>query len=170
MKFAYADPPYIGQAKKHYRDHQDYAGEVDHAELIRRLERDYDGWALSCSSPTLGYLLSLCTTKVRVGAWVKPWAAQLNTVRVGYVWEPVIFAGGRWRPSEFDQRVYDWIMAPPVISNHNGTRGSKPQAFCYWLFTMLGVTTADEFDDLFPGSGAVTQHLEAWLRQTRLAV
>ena len=45
MKIAYADPPYIGCAHL-YRDHPDYAGEVDHARLIERLERDYDGWIL----------------------------------------------------------------------------------------------------------------------------
>lgn len=47
MKFAYADPPYIGQAKRLYGDHPDFAGEVDHAALIVDLLR-YDGWALSC--------------------------------------------------------------------------------------------------------------------------
>jgi hypothetical protein len=35
---ALADPPYPGQSKKHYADHPDYAGEVDHAELVERLE------------------------------------------------------------------------------------------------------------------------------------
>lgn len=35
---AYADPPYPGQAKRHYADHPDYAGEVDHGELMMRLE------------------------------------------------------------------------------------------------------------------------------------
>lgn len=33
MKIAYADPPYIGCAHL-YRDHPDYAGEVDHARLM----------------------------------------------------------------------------------------------------------------------------------------
>ena len=32
----YADPPYPGQGRKHYR-----CDEVDHAELIDRLVRDY---------------------------------------------------------------------------------------------------------------------------------
>lgn len=45
MKFAYADPPYPNQAHR-YKDHKDFAGEVDHAELVARLERDYDGWLL----------------------------------------------------------------------------------------------------------------------------
>lgn len=53
MKFAYADPPYVGQAKKHYSADPRCA-EVDHAELIARLCADFpDGWALSLSSPSL---------------------------------------------------------------------------------------------------------------------
>lgn len=42
MKFAYADPPYPGQARKHYGSHPDFGGEVDHSDLIAQLERDYD--------------------------------------------------------------------------------------------------------------------------------
>ena len=45
MKIAYADPPYPGCAHL-YRNHLDYAGEVDHAALVERLERDFDGWVL----------------------------------------------------------------------------------------------------------------------------
>jgi hypothetical protein len=52
LTVAYADPPYIGQSKKHYKDHEDYAGEVDHGALIDRLIADYpDGWALSLHMP-----------------------------------------------------------------------------------------------------------------------
>jgi len=47
VRFAYADPPYPGQSKKHYGDHPDYAGEVDHPALIAQLVAEYpDGWAL----------------------------------------------------------------------------------------------------------------------------
>ena len=49
MKIAYADPPYIGCAHL-YRDHPDYAGEVDHPardvdaqEAGRRLDRELSG-------------------------------------------------------------------------------------------------------------------------------
>ena len=35
---AYADPPYIGQARKHY-SHDPNCAEVDHAELIDRLNQ-----------------------------------------------------------------------------------------------------------------------------------
>jgi len=37
LSMAYADPPYPGQAKRHYGDHPDYAGEVDLGALIERL-------------------------------------------------------------------------------------------------------------------------------------
>lgn len=37
--------------------------------------------------------------------------------------------------------------------------GAKPPAFCRWLFAWLGARPGDEFDDLFPGSRAVT---DAW--------
>jgi hypothetical protein len=36
VRLAYADPPYPGRAHL-YADHPDYAGEVDHRELISRL-------------------------------------------------------------------------------------------------------------------------------------
>ena len=76
MKFAYADPPYIGQSKRHYKDHEDYAGEVNHKELINRLVKEYpDGWALSLSAPTLKQILNMCPDDVRVMVWVKPFHA-----------------------------------------------------------------------------------------------
>ena len=49
MRFAYADPPYIGQARKHYA-HDPRCAEVDHPALIRHLDSEFDGWALSMSA------------------------------------------------------------------------------------------------------------------------
>jgi hypothetical protein len=49
MKIGYADPPYIGCAHL-YRDHPDYAGEVDHAALIDRLQSEFAGWVLHASA------------------------------------------------------------------------------------------------------------------------
>lgn len=70
-RLVYADPPYPGQAKRHYGDHPDYAGEVDHGALIRRLLH-YDGWALSTSNRALRQVLALCPDHVRVLSWHKP--------------------------------------------------------------------------------------------------
>lgn len=89
LRIGYADPPYPGCAKL-YKDHPDYGGEVDHAQLVRRLEADYDGWVLHTSSVALADVLALCPKGVRVMAWVKPFAAFKRNVSVAYAWEPVI--------------------------------------------------------------------------------
>jgi hypothetical protein len=49
VKIGYADPPYIGCAHL-YANHPDYAGEVDHEELIGRLQDEFDGWVLHASA------------------------------------------------------------------------------------------------------------------------
>src|SRR5205823_3197858 len=90
IRVAYADPPYPGQAKKHYGSE-----EVCHRELITRLTDEYpDGWALSTSSPSLTALLPLCPPGCRVGAWVKPFCVYKPGVNPAYAWEPVIWRGG----------------------------------------------------------------------------
>ncbi len=63
-RFAYGDPPYINQAKKHY-SHDPQCAEVDHAQLIAKLET-YDGWALSCTSTSLQQILAMCPDDVRI--------------------------------------------------------------------------------------------------------
>lgn len=81
MRFAYADPPYIGQAKRHY-SHDPLCAEVDHAELIQRLTREFpDGWALSASAPSLATILPLCPSGYRVAVWVKTFCAFKRNVR-----------------------------------------------------------------------------------------
>lgn len=157
MKFAYADPPYLGQGAKHYGDLHEQAGDFDtvdaHARLIERMVEDYpDGWALSASSPSLRTLLPLCPEDVRVGAWVKPFAAFKANVGVAYAWEPVIFRGGRKRDRS-EPTTRDWIAEN--ITLQRGFPGAKPRAFCMWIMDMLHVQPGDTVDDLFPGSGAV---------------
>lgn len=154
MRFAYADPPYIGQAKRHYGNDPRCA-EVDHGELIERLNT-YDAWALSLSSPSLKQILALCPDDVRVMAWVKPFAVFRVGVNPAYAWEPVIVRGGR-RRDRSAETVRDWVMAN--ITMRRGTHGAKPAAFCNWLFDVLGMEPGDDFDDIFPGSGAVSM---AW--------
>jgi len=162
LRMAYADPPYIGQSKKHYSDHPDYAGEVDHQELIDRLCRDYpDGWALSLSSPTLREILDMIPKEIdyRVMAWVKPFAAFKRNVRVAYAWEPVIVVPAERLDGATPTR--DFVSCP--ITMKRGLTGAKPDAFCFWLFEAIGLRRSDHLDDLFPGSGAVA---EAWRRWT----
>ncbi len=156
MKFAYADPPYVGQANKHYKHEESYAGEVDHTDLLCSLKHDYpDGWALSCSSPSLQELLWIChqiQIKPRIAAWVKPFASFKPGVNPAYAWEPVLFMGGRKRDREEDT-VRDWMRCN--ITLMKGLSGVKPEPFSHWVFQLLGVEKGDELVDLYPGSGAV---------------
>lgn len=162
MKFAYADPPYIGQAKRHY-SHDPKCAEVDHQELVKKLCAEYpDGWALSLSSPTLQQILSYCPSDVRIMAWVKPFAVFRQNVRVAYAWEPVIVRGGRKR-SRQQLTVQDWVSAN--ITLNRGLCGAKPEAFCYWLFQVLNVQPGDTLDDLYPGTGIVSQCFSVFLAQ-----
>lgn len=85
-KFAYADPPYLGQGARHYgalhADAADCDSEAWHKALIERLCDEFpDGWALSLHTPSLKTMLNLCPDDVRVGAWVKPFAAFKKTSR-----------------------------------------------------------------------------------------
>lgn len=156
MNFAYADPPYIGQARKHYSADPRCA-EVDHAELIQRLVSDFpDGWALSLSSPSLKQIIALCPDDVRVMAWVKPFCAFKANVNPAYAWEPVIVRGGRKRTRE-QATTRDWLAES--ITLRKGLTGAKPKEFCYWIFDVLNVQPGDTLDDLFPGTGIVSRCL-----------
>jgi hypothetical protein len=161
LRVAYADPPYIGKAKKHYGLHPDYAGEVDFAGLIQRLTDDFpDGWALSCNSTNLRTLLPVCPVDTRVAAWVKPFAVFKKGVNPIYAWEPVLFRGGGSR--QLDDAYFDWVKATPMMG---GFVGAKPEEFSFWVFRLLRLRPGDELVDMFPGSGAVTRAWEKWQRQ-----
>lgn len=154
MRFAYADPPYVGQSRKHYG-----GAEVNHRLLIAHLVADFpDGWALSCSTPSLRDLLPLCPDDVRIGAWVKPFASFKPGVNPAYAWEAVLWRGGRKR-ARTEPTVRDWVSANITLCR--GCPGAKPVAFCSWVFDLLNARHSDDLVDIFPGSGAVG---EAWAR------
>lgn len=153
MIFVYADPPYIGQAKKHYNSE-----EVEHEHLIRKL-MSFDMWALSCSSPSLKIILPLCPDTARVGAWVKPFCSFKPNVNPAYAWEPVIFNNPRKRDRK-EKTARDFVSAN--ITLKKGLSGAKPEAFCYWLFELMGLLPEDKFIDLFPGTGIVTECWRQW--------
>jgi hypothetical protein len=157
MRFAYADPPYIGQAKRHYQ-----CAEVDHVELIAKLVTEFpDGWALSLSSPTLLRILTLCPPDVRIAAWCKSFCAFKRGVRPAYAWEPVIYWRGR-NPMNGHRALIpekngkqttpkDFIVEP--ITLQKGLVGAKPKRVCRWILDLLNVQPGDEVVDLFPGTG-----------------
>ena len=169
MKFAYADPPYIGQATRHYGKD---AREVNHPLLIRHLMDEYpDGWALSSSEPGMHVLIpilnSICgaeeigvSSRYRVCAWVKPFCSWKPNQRVPYAWEPVFVYGGRQKGGRGIPSVRDYVSAN--ITTQKGVHGAKPPAFWWWLFAVLGVEESDTIDDLFPGSCGGSRELAAY--------
>jgi hypothetical protein len=160
MRFAYADPPYVGQARKHYQ-----CDEIDHRELIAQLMTEYpDGWALSLSSPSLREILPMCPDDVRVAAWTKSFASFKPNVNPAYAWEPIIIRGGRKRTRE-QYTMRDWVNVP--ITLEKGLVGAKPGPFVYWLIEFLNMQPdEDELVDLYPGTGVVSRVVQEW-RKTR---
>lgn len=157
MRLGYADPPYPGKAA-YYKEHIDYAGEVDHAALVASLAGGYDGWALSTSSVALPRVLRLCDTTVRVAAWFR--GSRPTSSRFPLqAWEPVIYCPARY---DVSQRPGDDALihvSRPRTTDPGRVIGAKPAAFCQWLFELLGAQAQDEFVDIFPGSGGVQR---AW--------
>ena len=174
MRVAYADPPYPGCARL-YKDHPDYAGEVDHAELVERLERDFpDGWALSTSAAALPMILALCpavstTSELRVCVWVRS-VVPRPPARIMWSWEPLIVRTPNWRQRRRDDFVSDVLRGAGQPSGFLGgtITGQKPVGFCHWMFRLLGLMPTDELVDVFPGSGAVTRAWEVWRSQLRI--
>jgi hypothetical protein len=154
MRVAYCDPPYPGQAKKHYGDHPDFRGEVDHRALIGRLEDEFpDGWALSTGAKNLRDLLLLAPPETRVLIWDKKAGAPVGD-HFYWRWEPVLLRGCR-RPKGY----------PHTLLEEPSVTGAKPEKFCRWLFECMGLQADDELIDLFPGSGAVAAAWDAWRAQ-----
>lgn len=91
-RLAYADPPYPGKAWI-YREHADYAGEVDHEALVDWLTTEHDAWALSTSAEALPRILALCPPGSRVAAWVRGWRPNKAATIPLNAWEPVIYGG-----------------------------------------------------------------------------
>lgn len=155
MRFGYADPPYPGLARRYYD-----CAEVDHAELVDRLVREFpDGWALSTSAKALPMVLRLCPDDVRVCPWVNGERRSLAH-RPRVAWEPLIVCGGRERVIEPQEPCPDVLVYSGRQHSHpDALVGMKPAAFGEWLFRMLGAAPGDELVDLFRGSGAIER---AW--------
>lgn len=147
-----------------YKNHPDYAGEVDHKLLIERLVGEYpDGWALSTAERSLQDVLSVCPRGCRVLAWCRPFPPPMGYP--SYNWEPVIMVGGRKLdgvvPKSFTTVDHVNVAGKSFV-------GAKPEGFCFWVFRCLGALPGDTLDDLFPGSGAVGRAWDKYQRQVRL--
>lgn len=158
LRLAYADPPYVGKSHR-YRNHPDYSGEVNHAELVSRLVR-YDGWALSASATSIPLI---CRLLNGIEGWrIASWHRGPSTGRVTRgphsTWEPVFY-----KPARLSQEhARDSYQGCPRARTTDPAYvvGAKPPGFCNWLFSeLLQAAQRDSFTDLYPGSGGVTR---AW--------
>lgn len=163
MKFAYADPPYLGQGHQ-YTDTPEAAlrayDSIDAwADLAERLDTEYDGWALSMTSGNLFDILPLFDERPRIAAWVKPFAAFKRNVRIAYTWEPVLFRPGRDSSKDGAAVGRDHLAEP--ITMHKGFTGAKPERFCAWVLDLVGWMPGDELHDVFPGTGVMDRVVAA---------
>jgi hypothetical protein len=161
MRFAYADPPYLGLAGFYAHLHPEamiWDDPETHRALIERLCDEYDGWFLSLHEPSLRTILAMCPEKVRVASWVKPFASFKPNVTRAWTWEPVIFWGGR--PRTRQQGTWqDHLVCN--ITLRKGLVGAKPRAFCEWVLNGLNWQPGDELHDLFPGTGIMGEVVAA---------
>lgn len=158
MRFAYADPPYLTCGARYY-GYPEWDDPATHLALVGRLVSDYpDGWALSCRSVDLRWLLPACPPDVLVGAWTKPFAGSARKgVRIYRVWEPVIYRTVRRNTSE-GVRARDALVVNPT--RMLGFIGAKPAAFNRWVADLVGYVDGDTLDDLYPGTGGMGRELE----------
>lgn len=168
MRFAYADPPYLGCGRLYAKHHPEaliWDDPETHRALIERLGDEYpDGWALSCHTPSLRTLLPMCPTDVRIGAWVKPFHAYKKGVRPAYAWEPLIYRGGRNKnppaPPKGGKAITPKDFVSANITLKKNLTGAKPPAFNQWVLDLLNFQPGDELDDLFPGTGGMADALD----------
>ena len=159
MRLAYADPPYPGMAGLYPEN-----TEVDHVALIAQL-REYDGWALSTDERSLSYVLALCPPRTRVLAWCRSNAPFFNP-NPAASWEPVLLWPARTTPV----LVRSYLVAgiPSGYLQKNGLTGQKPPAFCEWVIRCLGAERHDTLEDVFPGTGVMTETFRSFQAQPPL--
>lgn len=167
LRFAIADPPYLGRAVRWYGGgpgNYDGKGSTDnhpeaavwdtperHEQLVAELVRDFDGWAIAMAPDNLVDYMAWVPRDTRVAVWYRRNAAP-SASRVRCAWEPVLV----FIPPARRGRAWDRADDVAEISvPHVGFTGSKPAAWSRWVLTMLGVGPLDEVVDLFHGSGAV---------------
>lgn len=164
MKFAYADPVYLGCGRLYAKNHPEAAAWDDpvmHDQLIGRLLSEYpEGWALSASSPSQFIISGMLENRglhqvdgdYRVAAWAKPFASYKPGVGLAYTWEPVFVMGGR-KIGRDQPTIRDHLICN--IALKKGLTGAKPQPFNMWVLDMLNFQPGDTLDDLFPGTGGM---------------
>lgn len=163
MRFAYADPPYLGQGKRYAHLHPDslvWDDPATHAALVERLEDEFpDGWAISMT-PQPEALMAYVGPGRELAVWHRRgWMTAAPQMRISFCFELVMYRTkvpnskkhGPMVTNVFTLGGHNW----QVGSTHTGT---KPPEFCSWVLDLLGYDPArDELVDLYPGEGAMTR-------------
>ena len=188
MKLAIADPPYLGRASTWYgssiRKSQldaihggtakinykpaDYHPDAHlwddietHRDLIKRLESDYDGFALCLAHDNLQDLLPLFSIKVKVCVWYK-WTLPSRSC-ISNTYEPVII-----KVPEQRKGARKGLTTPDVMTYQKreglGFAGRKPEAFTHWVLDLLQYESGHDVVDLFNGSGAVSESIDSYVK------
>jgi len=177
MKLAIVDPPYLGRANRYYGNGAGGGGgnrkkykpnfhpeasiwdkESEHQDLIDNLSKFYDGFAIAMSSHNLSQYLKRNETAsnsiYRIGIWHKPSAVPSGS-RITNSYEPVLFR----IPDERRSRAKGKKMRDVLVANppRVGFLGAKPNTWTHWVLDVLGYENEDIVDDLFPGSGIVSE-------------
>ncbi len=178
-QLAIADPPYLGRAAlwyggkgrskqgslgravgrgclgpEYHPDARKWDDPAQHCELMTSMDAQYDGWALAASGKTLASILAHgAALGGRLAIWHVTNAIP-DGARVRNTWEAVLYKCPTWRRAVgTGQRTIDHLTAGHPTS---GFVGSKPKAWTHWVLDLLGYQAGDHIDDLFPGSGSIT--------------
>ena len=187
MRLCIADPPYFGRAAVWYGDgmrisqlgkahggtakiasrpadnHPDahlWDNIEKHAEMVQMLIDTYDGWAIAMAHDNLREYLPLIpkSVPIRIGIWTKP-QTMPGGARVLNVYEPVIIRIPEGRRASNGQVIFPRDSVT-IKRLNNGFPGAKPPAWTRWVLDMLGYDSElDVVDDLFQGSGSVTNEI-----------
>ena len=117
---------------------------------------------MACATPGLRLLLPHTEQGVRTGTWVKrnP-GGRRPYLRVGYAHEFTLFRPARRGGQAHMSRTDALLLASPT--RQRGVVGAKPARWTWWTLDCLGYEPGeDEVEDLFPGSGAVSEAIQEY--------
>jgi len=187
MKLCIADPPYLGRAQVWYGDKmpksqlgKNQGGTANisgpkpadfhpqaylwdqietHEKLVKNLLENYDGWAIAMAHDNLRDYLPLIpkNVQIKIAIWHKP-QNMPTAARVQNVYEPVLVHIPKGRKAAKGQKVFPKDLVT-ISRINNGFAGAKPPEWTRWILDLLGYQEGDQVDDLFEGSGAVSQAL-----------
>jgi len=186
LKFAIADPPYLGRAYRWYgmngrgkgkgKNRADQHSEAHlwdlpetHVKLAQNLMANYDGFAIAATSHSLSTYLSVIPTHsengIKIMTWIKPGSFPGGS-RIINSWEPVIVKVPKDRKGRHKGKlIVDYLICPSPRKKYVGT---KPEQWTNWVLDAMGVRAEDTVDDLFLGSGKVSAAVERYFNGIRL--